>query len=173
MSELPARVIAAATTRGIGLAVAESLTGGAVLSALVSVPGASVVLRGGIVAYATELKHTLLDVPAGLLAARGPVDPEVAEAMALGVLHRTGARLAVATTGVAGPDAQGGKSVGLVYVGLASAGSAAGGVAPADAETSGAWVASSEHVFDGDRASIRAAAVEAALTALLTALERS
>ena len=157
MSTLAASVIDAAVARGRTLAVAESLTGGAVLSALVAVPGASAALRGGVVAYATELKHTLLDVPAGLLAARGAVDPDVAEAMALGVLRRTGAEFAVATTGVAGPDPQDGQPVGLVYVGIA-----VGGERPR--------VNSSAHQFDGDRAEIRAAAVEAALGALLTAL---
>lgn len=172
MTELAAAVIEAATRRGTTIAVAESLTGGAVLSALVDVPGASEVLRGGVVAYATELKHTLLDVPAGLLASRGAVDPEVAEAMALGVLRRTGARLAVATTGVAGPDAQDGKPVGLVYVAVASAGGPAGGLASESAEHA-PWVEAAEHHLEGDRARVRAGTVRAALEALLAAIEAS
>jgi len=157
---LAAEVFAAAAAKGCSLAVAESLTGGAVIDALVGVPGASTVLRGGIVAYATDLKHRLLDVPAGLLAERGAVDPDVAEAMALGALERTGARVAVATTGVAGPEPQDGKPVGLVYLGVA-------GTTPAP------WVDSAEFRFAGDRAAVRAQAVEAALRALLAGIERA
>lgn len=71
--------------RGLTLAVAESLTGGALSAALVSVPGASAVLRGAVVAYATPVKASLLGVDPGLLAAHGPVDPEVARQMARGV----------------------------------------------------------------------------------------
>ncbi|MGA1826747.1 MAG: nicotinamide-nucleotide amidohydrolase family protein, partial [Microbacterium sp.] len=71
--------------RGWSVAVAESLTGGLVVSSLVSVPGASAAVRGGIVAYATPLKHTLLGVDAALLAAEGAVHPDVARQMAAGV----------------------------------------------------------------------------------------
>ncbi len=177
MSALAAEIVATAARRGVTIAIAESLTGGAVLAALVDVPGASAVLRGGVVAYATELKHTLLDVPAGLLAARGAVDPDVAEAMALGVLRRTGADLAVATTGVAGPDPQDGQSVGLVYIGIAS--TVGGPRSLSDprslserSETKGRLpvLDSAMHRFEGDRAGIRAAAGRAALEALRDAL---
>ncbi len=109
--------------RGHGwqLGVAESLTGGLLTSAFVEVPGASQTLRGGIVAYATDLKHALLGVDAALLAARGAVDPDVALAMAAGVrvaVARDGAPVdvGIATTGVAGPDPQDGAPVGRVYI---------------------------------------------------------
>jgi PncC family amidohydrolase len=69
--ELAAAVLARLTGAGQTLAVAESLTGGLVAAALASVPGASAAFRGGVVAYATDLKAALLGVDAGLLAARG------------------------------------------------------------------------------------------------------
>jgi PncC family amidohydrolase len=104
------------TQRGETLAVAESLTGGLVVAALVSVPGASAVLRGGVVAYKTDVKTSLLDVDPGLLAVEGAVHPDVAAAMARGVAQRLGATYGVATTGVAGPDPQDGRPVGEVWI---------------------------------------------------------
>ena len=104
---------------GSTVAVAESLTGGLVVANLVAVPGASAVVRGGVVAYATELKHNLLGVDADLLARVGPVHPAVAEAMAEGVRSRLGATYGVATTGVAGPDVQNGMPVGTVVTAVA------------------------------------------------------
>ena len=101
------------------LAVAESLTGGLLAATIVDVPGASRVFRGGLVVYATDLKATLAGVPAELLAARGPVDPDVAAALARGARQRCTADWALATTGVAGPDPQGDAPVGTVYLGLA------------------------------------------------------
>jgi nicotinamide-nucleotide amidase len=117
-------LVAALTRRRLTVAVAESLTGGALVSELVSVPGASAVVRGGVVAYQTELKHTLLGVDAGLLARHGPVHPDVAASMATGVRDRLAidggsADIGLATTGVAGPDPQGGHEPGTVFVGLA------------------------------------------------------
>lgn len=114
-----ARLLAALEARGRTLAVAESLTGGAVCAALVAVPGASRVLRGAVVSYATDLKHTLLGVDAGLLASAGAVHPEVARQMADGVRVALGADVGLATTGVAGPDPADGQSVGTVYVAIA------------------------------------------------------
>jgi nicotinamide-nucleotide amidase len=109
-------LLAGLGSRGWTLAVAESLTGGLVCATLVAVPGASTVLRGGVVAYATELKATLLDVDPSLLAARGAVDPDVAQAMAGGVARRLRADVGLATTGVAGPDPQDGYAPGTVHV---------------------------------------------------------
>ncbi|KQY20592.1 hypothetical protein ASD16_20000 [Cellulomonas sp. Root485] len=109
-------LLAALGARGWSLAVAESLTGGLVCAALVDVPGASSVLRGAVVAYATDLKGTLLDVDRALLDARGAVDPDVAVAMAHGVRARLGADVGLATTGVAGPDPQDGQPPGTVHV---------------------------------------------------------
>lgn len=115
-TELAHSIIEALTARGESVAVAESLTGGLVAAALTSIPGASVVVRGGIVAYATELKSALLGVPADLLAQRGPVDAQVAAAMAAGVRDRLGSSYGIATTGVAGPGPADGKPAGTVYV---------------------------------------------------------
>lgn len=98
------------------LAVAESLTGGAIGAALTSVPGASRVFRGGVIAYATEVKAAVLGVPAELLAREGAVHPAVAAAMARGVAGLCAAGYGLAVTGVAGPEPQDGKAVGTVYV---------------------------------------------------------
>ncbi|BFV57028.1 CinA family protein [Kitasatospora sp. CMC57] len=105
--------------RGATLAVAESLTGGLLSVALVNVPGASATYRGGVVAYATELKAALLGVDEGLLAVEGPVHPVVARQMAEGVRRQLGSTYGLATTGVAGPEEQGGRPVGTVHLGWA------------------------------------------------------
>jgi len=157
--EAATRLIAELTRLGMTIAVAESLTGGLVVAELVSVPGASAVVRGGVVAYATELKSTLLGVDAELLAARSPVDPEVARQMAEGVRRRLGsdgrpADIGLATTGVAGPEGQGGHPVGEVWLGLAM-----DGVLEARGLTLG-----------GDRASIRTATVSESLMFVLERL---
>ena len=99
-----AELIALLAARRQSIAVAESLTGGLLAAALTDVPGASAVFRGGVVAYATELKAVLLGVDRALLAAQGAVSAEVAGAMATGVRDRLGATVGAATTGVAGPD---------------------------------------------------------------------
>ncbi|MBD8703295.1 CinA family protein [Frigoribacterium sp. CFBP 13712] len=117
-------VVAELTRRRLTIGVAESLTGGLLIAELIAVPGASAVVLGGVVAYQTELKHTLLGVDARLLADRGPVDPDVAEAMAAGVrgVVETGGTptdIGLATTGVAGPGPQGGHDPGVVFVGVA------------------------------------------------------
>jgi len=101
-------------------ATAESLTGGLVAATVVEIPGVSAVYRGGLVVYATELKHELAGVPEALLAERGPVDPDVALALAEGARQRCVTDWGLATTGVAGPDPQDGKPPGLVYVAVAS-----------------------------------------------------
>jgi nicotinamide-nucleotide amidase len=110
--------------RQLTLAVAESLTGGMLTSELVRPPGASSVVVGGVVAYDTHLKHTVIGVDDALLAEHGPVHPEVARQMAdrvrsaLAVDGRR-ADLGLATTGVAGPDPQAGHGPGTVFVGIA------------------------------------------------------
>jgi nicotinamide-nucleotide amidase len=119
---LAARIVGLLTRRGLTVATAESLTGGLVCAAITAVPGASVVFRGGVVAYATDLKVTLLGVPDSLLAAQGAVDPEVAGAMAEGVRERLGAAVGAATTGVAGPDPSEGKPPGTVHVAISAGG---------------------------------------------------
>lgn len=105
------------------LAVAESLTGGMVAAEITAVAGASRSFRGSVTAYATELKHRILGVDAGLLAAEGAVNAQVAEQMAAGVRRVLGASWGIATTGVAGPDPQDGQPVGTVFVSVAGPGS--------------------------------------------------
>lgn len=104
--------------RGVTFACAESCTGGLVASRLVDVPGISQVLLEGVVAYSNESKVERLGVDPDLIEAHGAVSAEVAAAMAAGAAARSGARLTLSTTGIAGPG--GGtpeKPVGLVHVG--------------------------------------------------------
>jgi nicotinamide-nucleotide amidase len=107
------------SSAGQTVAVAESLTGGLVTAALTDIPGASLVVRGGVLAYATDLKTQVLGVDQALLARVGAVDPDVAGQMAGGVRSLMGATYGLATTGVAGPDEADGKPVGTVYVAVA------------------------------------------------------
>jgi len=146
-AELAHTLVEALVARGLTIAVAESLTGGAVTSAIVDVPGASRALRGGVVAYATDLKASLLGVDPDLLASRGAVDPEVARSMATGVRQRLGSDVGVATTGVAGPEGQDGHPPGVVHV--------------AALGPDGERVSSVR--LRGDRAAVRQAACEIAL----------
>lgn len=100
--------------RGLTVAVAESLTGGLVASRMVSIAGSSDWFRGGVVAYASDVKFDLLGVPEGPVVCR-----EAAEAMAEGVRRVLGADVGLATTGVAGPTEQEDQPVGTVWLGLA------------------------------------------------------
>ena len=119
---LPAAAIGLLVAGGLTIAMAESLTGGLVTAALTTVPGASAVVRGGIVAYAADLKNALLGVDAELLARVGAVDGDVALAMARGARERLEASVGVATTGVAGPDPADGQPVGTVHIAVSTAG---------------------------------------------------
>jgi PncC family amidohydrolase len=98
------------------------LTGGRLAVALTDVPGASETFLGGVVTYATELKHALLDVPERIIDEYGVVSAECARAMASGVCALSGATYGLATTGVAGPGEQEGKPAGTVFVGIAGPG---------------------------------------------------
>ena|SRR5215472_2168037 len=118
--ELAAKAIDLLTRRGETIATAESLTGGLVAAALTTVPGSSAVYRGGIVAYARDVKASLLAVPAVLLETVGTIHPDVAAAMAAGARQRLSAAVGVATTGVAGPDAAEGHPVGTVHVAVST-----------------------------------------------------
>ena len=150
----PQDVLDALVAAGATVAVAESLTGGLLTAALTEPAGASDAVRGGIVVYATDLKATLAGVPVPLLDAEGPVSPDVAGALAAGARDRLRATYGLGVTGVAGPDPQGGRPVGTVYVALAGPG---GGTV--------------RHLtLSGDRGAIRAAAVTAALAELLAAV---
>jgi nicotinamide-nucleotide amidase len=119
---LAAQIVGLLTRRRQTVAVAESLTGGLLGAAITTVPGASSVFRGGVIAYATDVKAALLGVSAALLAERGAVDPNVAGMMAAGVRERLGAAIGAATTGVAGPDAADGKPPGTVHIAVSTAG---------------------------------------------------
>ena len=150
MTSTPApEVLEALAARGWTVAVAESLTGGMVVSSLVDVPGASAVVRGGVVAYATDVKRDVLGVDDALLAERGAVDPDVARQMASGVRDLLGADVGISTTGVAGPEPQDGRPVGTVYVAV---------VTPENERVSAL-------TLSGSRSSVRKAATSAALEA--------
>ena len=113
-------LLAALRERSWSVATAESLTGGQVVAALVDVPGASRSVRGGVVAYATDAKASVLGVDADLLAAHGAVHPDVARQMAERVRGVLGADVGLSTTGVAGPDPQDGFSPGTVHIAVAT-----------------------------------------------------
>lgn len=153
------RLVARLSELGWTLAVAESLTGGLVAASVVSVAGASAVLRGGIVAYATDVKADLLGVDAALLSAHGPVHPRVARQMAEGVRRALGADgvpadVGIATTGIAGPVSPDGQPVGTVHIAVST--------------PLGSRVESV--VLGGDRDSIRAEATGLAVRMALDAL---
>jgi len=150
MSDLAVPVVTLLRERRQSLAAAESLTGGLLAATIVDVPGASAVFRGALVVYATDLKRDLAGVPGPLLAERGPVDPDVALALADGARRVCRADWGVATTGVAGPEPQNGIPVGTLYVACRG---------PAGGEVRGL-------TLDGDRPCIRAGAVAAALAML-------
>jgi len=159
VADLAPEVVARLIERGLTIAVAESLTGGQLVASLVDVPGASAAVVGGVVAYDTAIKNSVLGVSAPLLAANGAVDPEVARQMASGVrvalaVNGRDADVGIATTGVAGPDPQDGKPVGTVYLGLAIADR----------------VESHALTLHGSRSEIRTATVQHALATLLAAL---
>ncbi|MFJ6678907.1 CinA family protein [Microbacterium sp. NPDC091382] len=143
---------------GWTLGVAESLTGGLVAASVVSVSGASAVFRGGIVAYATDLKARLLGVDETLLDAHGPVHPRVARQMAEGVRRAVGedesADVGIATTGIAGPVSSDGQPVGTVHIAVST--------------PLGSRVESL--ALDGDRDEIRTAAAARAIALAVEAL---
>jgi len=119
--ELAAEILRLLTASGQTVAAAESLTGGLFAAALTDVPGSSAAFRGGVVAYATELKAAVLKVDARMLAEHGPVYAPVAAAMADGVRTLLGATIGVATTGVAGPGPADGWPQGTVHIAVSLA----------------------------------------------------
>ncbi len=141
---------------GMTVATCESLTGGLVISALVEPAGASAVVRGSIVAYATDVKSSLVGVDLALLASQGAVNAEVATQMARGARELLGASIGVATTGVAGPDVQDGAPVGTVFVAVST---------PQGERCEGAH-------FVGDRDEIRRAACDLALELIANSVPR-
>jgi PncC family amidohydrolase len=152
---LAQQVGASCRAAGLSLATAESCTGGLVAHLITEVPGSSTYFRGGLVTYANEVKVALADVPESVLAAHGAVSAQVAVAMAEGARRRLDVDVAVAVTGVAGPD--GGtdaKPVGLTYVAVADA-------AGDDVR---------KHQWDTDRAGNKRASAAAALSLVLERL---
>jgi nicotinamide-nucleotide amidase len=152
LSQLVERLQASCLERGLSVATAESCTGGLVAKLITDVAGSSGYFRGGVVSYADEAKTGLLGVAEDQLVAHGAVSAQVARSMAAGALTRTGADLAVAVTGVSGPE--GGspaKPVGLTYVAVAA----------------GGGVQVRRFVWAGDRAANREASARAALELLL------
>jgi nicotinamide-nucleotide amidase len=152
----PAAVSARLGEIGATVAVAESLTGGLLCAALTDPAGASAIVRGGLVVYATDLKSALAGVSEALLAERGAVDPDVALALARGARSRLDATFGVGVTGVAGPDPQDGKPVGTVFAAVAGP--------PGDVVQ--------DYRLTGERAAIRAAAVQVCLALLLSECDR-
>lgn len=156
LKALASEVVGRASEAGVTLACAESLTGGWVSECITSVPGSSAVFAGGFVTYATDSKHKVLGVGSLLLDEQGPVCEEVAVEMAEGAARRLDADVAVSVTGIAGPTgAEPGKPVGTVWMGVYAFG----------------VVSAVRKQFDGDRDSVRAQTVEAALLAMASALE--
>lgn len=143
------------TEKKLTLVTAESLTGGGLAAALTSVSGSSAYFLGGVVAYSNQLKAELLGVPLEVLAEHGAVSEECARAMAEGVRRKLGARVAVATTGIAGPTgATPNKPVGLVWLAVATE----------------KGVNALGKNFDGDREMVTRASINEALALLLTAI---
>jgi nicotinamide-nucleotide amidase len=156
IGDLALRVAASCRALGLTVATVESCTGGLVGHVITDVPGSSAYFLGGFVTYSDRLKRAMVGVPDDVLAAHGAVSAQVALAMAAGGRERTGADVAVAVTGIAGPD--GGtpaKPVGLTYVAVA--------------DRSGANVR--RHVWSGDRADNKLSSAIAALELLLERLE--
>lgn len=142
-----ATLIAELTGRGLTIATAESLTGGGLVARLVDVPGASRVVRGGVCTYAVDTKASVLGVSQSRLELTGPVDEDVARQMARGARSLFGADIGVSTTGVAGPGPADGFEAGTVHIACAHP-------------------AGEEHRLlrlQGDRAAVRAGAIDAAL----------
>ena len=145
--EQVATLIADLARRGLSIATAESLTGGGLVARLVDVPGASHVVRGGVCTYAVDTKASVLGVSESQLALTGPVDEQVARQMARGARALFRSDIGVSTTGVAGPGPADGFDAGTVHIAC---------VHPRG----------EEHRLlhlDGDRAAVRAGAINAAL----------
>lgn len=154
---LTTRLAALLQAKGWMLASAESCTGGLIAAACTELPGSSLWFERGFVTYSDQAKAQLLGVDPALIAAHGAVSEEVVRAMAAGALRHSRARASVAVTGIAGPT--GGsrqKPVGTVWFGFGVDGS----------------ITSEMKRFGGDRAAVRRATVEHALSRLLELLDK-
>lgn len=149
-------VVDIASRKGYSIGCAESLTGGMISSAIVSVPGASQVFKGGIVSYAYSAKENILGVDHALLQSRGAVNAECAKAMAAGAVSVLGVDFAVSATGIAGPAGGGAEGpVGTVFLGACT---------PA-----GTYAA--KFLFRGSREDIRRSAAMSAIELLASYME--
>jgi nicotinamide-nucleotide amidase len=156
LEALARRVAGALLASGRQLVTAESCTGGWIAKVCTDLPGSSRWFRGGVVVYSNELKASLLGVRPETLESEGAVSEAVVRDMAIGALERLGGDLAVAVSGIAGPD--GGtpdKPVGTVWV------------AWAVRDRTGTRVRADQSRFGGDRDRIRRLAVHRALSGLL------
>lgn len=143
-------VLAACRQARLKLVTVESCTGGLIAATLTEIAGSSDVVERGFVTYSNEAKTELVGVPAALIAKHGAVSEEVARAMAEGGLAQSRADIAISVTGIAGPDgATATKPVGLVHLACARRGRP---------------TTHARHVFAGDRAAVRSASVNAALS---------
>ena len=152
ITSLAQRLGAALLASRAAVTTAESCTGGGIAEAITRIPGSSAWFEAGYVTYSTAQKTTQLDVPSALFTTVGAVSREVVEAMARGAQRRSGARFAVAVSGIAGPD--GGtpdKPVGTVWLAWAD----------------GSRVQARRFQFGGDRAEVRRQSVEWALIGLI------
>ena len=157
-TSLADKLVEKLSSLGMTCGTAESCTGGGVGSAITSVPGSSSVFKGGVISYANSVKMSVLGVPEHVLETNGAVSGQCAAAMAEGARRLLEADIAVSITGIAGPG--GGsveKPVGLVWFGIASK----------------AGTRTEREVFPGDRAAVRASAVEHALQMLADAAVRA
>lgn len=156
ITRLARRLGRLARRRGVMIATAESCTGGGVAEAITRIPGSSAWFDRGFVTYSNEAKRRMLGVRTRTLEDHGAVSEPVARQMAIGALRKSGADVALAITGIAGPG--GGsreKPVGLVWFAWAMQGGA---------------VLTESRRFDGDRESVRLQSVERAVEGLIEAL---
>lgn len=157
LKDLSSQVVEMGTRLGLTVGTAESLTGGMIASCLASVPGASKVLRGGIVSYDPAVKNKLLGVPQEIIDTVGVVSDPCARQMAQGAQASLEVAVAVSATGLAGPGGGTAQTpVGTVFLGLAG--------------KDGIIV--QECHFTGDRQAIRRKATKAALTMILADFKR-
>lgn len=154
---LEERIVQKLDLAGYTITTAESCTGGLLAGRLINVPGISKIYKEGYITYSNEAKEKLLCVSHDTLETYGAVSTQMAQEMARGAAKAAGTNVALATTGIAGPD--GGtpeKPVGLVYIGCFVNGE----------------VFVEEHVFAGERSQVRNMSVEAALQLLAAILSR-
>lgn len=156
LHEVASDVIQLLKQAGETVGVAESLTGGGLMTAITSVSGASAVFRGGVVSYATPLKERLLNVDPALIKQHGVIHEDVVKQMAMGARKVTTfddkpTTWGISTTGVGGPDPQDEKPAGTAFIGIAS--------------PSRSWELGPFH-FPGDRQQIRQATIMEALAQL-------